>query len=506
MTVKKNRLFVIFAITGAALLLLLVGWSSAQPQVEETTAPRREAAVTEVVTTTFSYQGVLEESGEPVSGNRQMVFSLYEDGACTTQVGDALTETVSIEDGLFDVELGYDHAHFDGKALWLETEVAGTAIGCQPFQATPYALSLRPGAVISAAIGDEEHLLHARSGTTGPDEGVLGAKVGFRSSLGYPVGVKAYAYDFGSVGLWGVSDSQFGWGVNGVAEGPESVGVRGIANAFTSTTYGVYGEANSPDGHAGRFEHTAVTGDGVALSAVGPRGGVITSTDGTGLSVSASGGNGGGDDGVYGEHASGDGVVGFSDGPDDLDNGVIGFTDGGYGIYGFSNAAGQYGGYFADDIFVGGGCTGCTLSYVARNTSDKTLQIGEMVQTEGVDTQLAGAQQPVMQVTAAETNEQVLGVVVGRTEMTMVEPGADDAQPGPHYGPTGGAAEPGDYLIIVVQGMAQVRLDAATGIQAGDKIGLSADGTAQAVDASSLGMALEQPDENGLAWVLIGLD
>jgi hypothetical protein len=143
---------------------------------------------------------------------------------------------------------------------------------------------------------------------------------------------------------------------------------------------------------------------------------------------------------------------------------------------------------------------------VARNTSDKTLQIGEMVQTEGVDTQLAGAQQPVMQVTAAETNEQVLGVVVGRTEMTMVEPGADDAQPGPHYGPTGGAAEPGDYLIVVVQGMAQVRLDAATGIQAGDKIGLSADGTAQAVDASSLGMALEQPDENGLAWVLIGLD
>lgn len=448
---------------------------------------------------------MLEENGEPVSGNRQMIFSLYGDGACTTQVGDAVTETVSVEDGVFDVELGFDHAHFDGKALWLETEVEGTAIGCQPFQATPYALSLRPGATISAAISGEEHLIHARSGTTGPDEGVLGAKVGFRTSLGYPVGVKAYAYDFGSVGLWGVSDSEFGWGVNGVADGTESIGVRGVANAFTSTTYGVYGEANSSQGYAGYFEHTAATGDGVGLSAVGPTGGIITGTDGTGLSISASG-SAGEDDGLNSEHANGDGVVGYSDGPGNLDNGVIGFTNGGYGIYAFSNAPGQYAGYFGDPISVNGGCTGCTLSYVARNISDSTLQIGDLVQTEGVETQLAGAQQPVMQVAAAEHNEQVLGVVVGRTEMTMVEPGADDEQPGPHYGPVAGAAEPGDYLIVVVQGMAQVRLDAANDIQAGDKIGLSADGTAQAVDTSSLGMALEQPDENGLAWVLIGLD
>lgn len=86
----------------------------------------------------------------------------------------------------------------------------------------------------------------------------------------------------------------------------------------------------------------------------------------------------------------------------------------------------------------------------------------------------------------------------------MVEPGADDAQPGPHYGPVGGAAEPGDYLVVVVQGMAQVRVGAAADIRPGDRIGLAADGTAQAVDASPIGMALDRPDEHGLAWVLLG--
>jgi hypothetical protein len=318
------------------------------------------------------------------------------------------------------------------------------------------------------------------------------------------VGVYGYAYEFGSVGVWGVSDSQFGWGVNGVADGTNSIGVRGIANAFNSTTYGVYGEANSPDGYAGYFEHTAGSGDGVALAAVGPTGAVITGTDGTGLSVQASG-SAGGDDGIRGGHNAGDGIVGFSDGPGDLDNGVIGFTDGGYGVYGFSNAAGQYAGYF-DGPIRAGGCTGCTTSYIARNTSTSTLQKGDVVQADGVAPQLAGEQQPVIQVIAAEGSDQVLGVVLGRTERTMVEPGADDAKPGPHYGPIGGSAKPGDYLVVVVQGMAQVRVDSANTVKTGDSIGLSADGDIETVDTSAFGRVLERADEDGLAWILIGFD
>ena len=467
--------------------------------------PQAEAAVG----TAFTYQGQLTNDGAPVNDLCNFTFELMDAVSGGNTLATVNKSGVSVSDGLFTVELDFGASAFNGQARWLQTSVdcgAGveTLSPRQPLTPVPYATGLVPGATISASISADEHLLHARSGATTADEGVLGAKVGYRTGLDYPVGVYAYAKEFGSIGVWGVSDSQFGWGVNGVAEGTESIGVRGVANAFNSITYGVYGEASSPDGFAGYFDHTASTGEGVALAANGPAGAVITGTDGTGLSVSASGSTGG-DDGERGEHTGGDGVVGFSDGTGDLDNGVIGFTDGGYGVYGFSNAAGQYAGYF-DGPVRATSCTGCTLSYIARNTSDSTLRTGALVQTEGVESQLRGAQQPVMQVAAAATNEQILGVVVGRTEMTMVEPGADDARPGPHYGPVGGAARPGDYLVVAVQGMAQVRLDAATRIRAGDRIGLSVDGTAQAIDTSSFGMALEQPDENGLAWVLIGFD
>ena len=506
---KRLKLFASVLLAGLAILLMFnLEWATsaadAQRLSPESNAPRNVLATTDVVTNAFSYQGTLEESGAPVSGQRQMVFSLYANDTCTTSVGTPITRTVPVSHGLFSVDLAFNPDHFNGQALWLETEVEDTAIACQPIRAMPYALGLRPGAIISGSVSSESQLFEVRSGTTSADEGVVGAKMGRRTGLGYPVGLYAYAYDYGSVGVWGVSDSQFGWGVNGIANGPDSIGVRGIANAFTSTTYGVYGEAASPDGYAGYFEHTSTSGGSVALAAQGPTGAVITGTDGTGLSVYASGTTGG-DDGLRGEHAAGDGVVGYSAGSNDLDNGVIGFTDGGYGVYGFSNAAGQYAGYFDGPIRVSS-CTGCTTAYVARNTSEASLQVGDVVRAAGIDAQMAGEQTPVMQVTRAESGDRVLGVVVGRTEMTMVEPGEDQVKPGPHYGPVGGTAEPGDYLVIVVQGMAQVRVAPTAKIQTGDMIGVSADGATRAVDAPSFGMVLDQVDSDGLAWVLVGFD
>jgi len=509
---RKWKLLGSVLIAGAAVVLVVALSADAFGQEVTDGAPQTmpgealgAARATEVVTSAISYQGVLEEGGEPVTGHRQMVFRLYADGACSVGVGSSVARTVSVSDGLFNVNLDFEQATFDGQALWLETEVEGTLIGCQPIQTVPYANSLRPGAVVSSSVSAEEDLLHVRSGVDNPEEGILGAKLGRRTGLGYPVGLYAYAYEYGSVGVWGVSDSQFGWGVNGVAEGWDSIGVRGIANAFTSTTYGVYGEAASPSGYGGYFEHTASSGGGVGLVAQGPTGAIITGTDGAGLSVNASG-SAGGDDALRGEHSTGDGVVGFSDGASDLDNGVIGFTDGGYGVYGFSNAAGQYAGYFDGPIFAGGGCTGCTLSFVTRNTSDSLLQVGDSVSANGVEAKLAGTQQPVMQVAPSGTADRVLGVVLGRTEVTMVKPGADDAKPGAHYGPVSGPAEPGDYLVVVVQGMAQVRLDQTAEIQSGDLIQAGGDGAIEAVDAPSFGMALEEVNSEGLAWALVGFD
>jgi hypothetical protein len=506
---KTRKLFAGVVVAGLALVLLMSLNVGAQGREAPPAppAPQSALAATGVVTSAFSYQGVLNENDEPVSGDREMNFGLYADPGCTLDVDTPLTYTVTVSEGVFSVPLGFDPAVFDGRALWLQTFVAGTPMGCQLIQAVPYANSLRPGAIISGPVGSEASLVHVRSEDHIFDRGVLGAQIGHRTSLGYPVGVVGYAYEFGSVGVWGISDSEYGWGVNGMAWGKDSIGVRGISDAITTTTYGVYGEAASPSGYGGYFENRIASGDaGWGLAAVGLHGAVITGTSGTGLYAYGSGDSPIGDDGVRGTHAGGDGVVGVSEGADDLDNGVIGFSAGGYGVYGFSNGTGQYGGYFDDPVFVNGGCTGCTLRYIARNTSERPLQIGDLVRAAGVDASLAGAQTPVMRVTPAARGDAVLGVVVGRTEMTLVEAATDDVQPGPHYGPVGGPAAPGDYLVIVVQGMAQVRIDPAAEIATGDRVAAGAAGAIPAEGAASLGMVLDAADGEGLAWVLVGLD
>ncbi len=513
---KQWRILTAILIAGL-LVVLAIGLSAtaqgreskeSEGSMSQAKAPRSGLGATDAVTSAFSYQGVLREDGQPVSGDREMVFRLYADGTCATSVGPPLTYTVSVSNGLFSANLGFDPAYFNGQGRWLQAEVEGAALGCQPIRTVPYANSLRPGALISGSVASEASLIHARSGTNpaDPSEGVLGAEIGFRTALGYPVGLYGYAYEYGSVGVWGASDSQYGWGVNGVAWGPDSIGVRGIANAITSTTYGVYGEAASPDGYAGYFENTATSDAGWGLAAVGLHGAAITGTGGTSLHAYGTGDSSIGDDGVQGIHETGDGVVGESQGTANLDNGVIGFSAGGYGVYGFSNGTDQYGGYFDDPIFVNGGCTGCTLRYVVRNTSDRPLRLGDVVRAAGVDASLEGGQAPIIQVAPASSGDPALGVVVGRTEVSFAEPGTDDVQPGAHYGPVGGLAQPGDYLVIVVQGMAQVRLDPTADVRIGDRIKASDGVATKAVEPSSFGRLLEKANSDGLAWALVSFE
>ncbi|MGC9523620.1 MAG: hypothetical protein ACP5HG_17320, partial [Anaerolineae bacterium] len=138
--------------------LLIAGRAVAQAPESDVVAPSAptegEGAVmmaTDVISSAISYQGVLRESGTLVTGNRDMTFTLHNDSGCTGpgEVDYVEKPAVPVTDGLFSVSLGFDHAEFDGQALWLGVEVEGTVIDCQEILAAPYALSLRPGAVIS---------------------------------------------------------------------------------------------------------------------------------------------------------------------------------------------------------------------------------------------------------------------------------------------------------------------------------------------------------------------
>ncbi len=213
----KTKGILAAAVALGLLLGVVVGWSFAQePGPAIGMQSQGEASIAATVNSKISYQGVLKENGQPVTGSRQIVFRLYAEETCITAVGSPMTYTVPITNGLFSVELDVDPTDFDGQGLWLETEVGGTSVACQEILPVPYALSLRPGAVISGTAYQA-----FRVNSYAPSGGIPAAIVGVVEEATDGVGVFARNYTDNGVGtgVWGISDSPAGRGVYGQATG-----------------------------------------------------------------------------------------------------------------------------------------------------------------------------------------------------------------------------------------------------------------------------------------------
>jgi len=101
---------------------------------------------------TFSYQGRLTNSGAPITGLADVRFSLFDADAAGTQIGSTITSLdTPIAGGLFNVELDFGVAAFDGEQRWLEIEARSPAgVGGyttlsprQPLLGAPYAIQTR---------------------------------------------------------------------------------------------------------------------------------------------------------------------------------------------------------------------------------------------------------------------------------------------------------------------------------------------------------------------------
>ncbi|MBN2002232.1 MAG: hypothetical protein JXA21_02645 [Anaerolineae bacterium] len=260
------------------LSVVAVGLSQAQVSVGQTSLkimqePLRQSpdalAATEPVSSTFSYQGVLKENGAPVTGNRQMIFRLYADDGCSAIVGSPMTHTVPVDKGLFHVTLSVNPSDFNGQALWLETDVGGVSVACQTIQAVPYALSLRPGAIIGPASEDVASITALSGSGTVTDVHPGGA---------YLTAAGEFAGSNGIIGA-ASSDTPLGIGVAGFTQGDAGVGVYGWSRSDSGTNYGVYGRSNSADGYAGYFENTG----GGADIRLGGSGSVVQTRTGNGM-------------------------------------------------------------------------------------------------------------------------------------------------------------------------------------------------------------------------------
>ncbi|GAB4404025.1 MAG: hypothetical protein Kow00123_15630 [Anaerolineales bacterium] len=338
---KGKRAF-IGGVLAVLMLLLMVG-----PGQTQGPGPQGEVSVQGTVGTAFTYQGQLKKDGASVSGTCDMQFSLWNAASGGTQVGTTQTKTnVAVSRGLFTVQVDFGGSAFQGDARWL-----GVAVRCpagsgsyttlsprQALTAAPYALGLRPGAVISDANSSVEANRYV-SGTLDRRYGVYAKAQGAH----YNVGVYGEANGSNDVGVAGYSSS--GWGVYGESAHAAGYGVFG----FNGSGAGVYGRTDSGRGVYGEATATAGYGvyaenpNGTAIYAVGRNAVVGMSSTPNYAAVfgrnTASTGEG---YGVYGrsDSTNGNGVYGVATATSGANFGVVGVASStnGYGVFGYSSS------------------------------------------------------------------------------------------------------------------------------------------------------------------------
>ncbi len=93
----------------------------------------------------FTYQGQLQQSGQPANGNFNFTFALFDAASGGSQVGSTITQnSFPVTGGLFTVSLAFPGA-FVGTQLWLQVTVNGIPLAPRTAVATApvaqYALS-----------------------------------------------------------------------------------------------------------------------------------------------------------------------------------------------------------------------------------------------------------------------------------------------------------------------------------------------------------------------------
>lgn len=403
--------------------------------------------------------------------------------------------------------------------------------------------------------------------TTGTTSGVVGV---VSSPGGYGVygmntssGTGVYGYSAGGVGV----NARGANAVVGISNSPGYAAVYGRNDATTGTGSGIWGEAKSSSGYGGYFKNTA--GTGVYVDSAGAHGVEVRSAGNVGVYVRSAGNYG-----VYVESSGYAGVSVGTVGTDGVDvhsaggNGVSVMSAQGYGVFVGStrddgvvvNSAGhhgmrvnsavwcgvhatgnvhgvwadttrsdgQYGVFTPDYIYAWGYDLLSTVRHVMQNGGSEPLEPGDVVVFSGIGAPLEGGNVPVVQVAKATSANStgVAGVVVSRYNPLIVpenaEPGEEDISSAEWDFTPDGPVPPGGYLLVVVQGQAQVKASAIAGpIQPGDLLSTAAQagyaakaaevslgGVQMALPGTVFGKALEALDAGqgtGLLWVWVTL-
>jgi hypothetical protein len=438
-------------VVAAALTFGVAGVLPARSQSE---IPRGPQSLESVVGQSIGYQGYLtDNTGSPLTGTYPMRFELYEAASGGGPLYNSGAMNVTVNEGLFNVSLNVPHSVVDGKSLWLAIIVNNETLSPrQEIRPAPYALSLRPGAVVRQAATGTAVRVESTEGIglqgTGRVYGVYGTTAGASQGAGYG----GYFTSSTGIGVHGQSTAQpsvqnlFAPGVSGYSQ--HGVGIYGGA----ATGFGVYGS-------------TPGSGVGGVGNVYGVYGASSATTQGRGY-------------GGYFASSTGIGVHGRSTAQSSSQNqfapGVSGYSQHGAGVMGASGPSGAAG-YFDGTVFVDGnlivtGSKGGYLVDIAVNDGAEALTRGDLVVVTGVADPVVGEiPVPLVRKADSPSSTAVIGIV-DAAYRTDQENEVNHLLSRRLAAAVGEVVGPGDYLSIVTLGaFGALNVDASYGaIRPGD--------------------------------------
>lgn len=462
----KNIKFLVL-IGVLAILPLLASGGKAQPS-----DPAEVNSPSDTVASAISYQGVLvSPGGAPLSGMFDLEFTFWSADSGGVQVGPTnFRGGETIADGLYDTSLEIDPGTIYGQELWLRIRVRETVTTTWQtlnprIQVLPtmYAQTVRPGAQIQGEplVTDGAVLKTTLDGFYPSGKAVWGVTSATGTAVyGESVsGFGVHGYSPTSYGVWGSSTDSWG----GFFSSEHGYGLKAESNGDTVNDHGGYFSANWGWGIYSESTHNqalrAEAGDlTVGKSMPGGAWGAV--------GIGQSGGTWGSswnNWGVYGDSYNYRGVQGNTE-----------RTDQNYGLHTYDNL-------YSLNYHLAG-----AIMNVAQNGGSETLEPGDVVVFSGISAPHEAVGAPVIQVAKAGSanSTAVAGVVHRRLNIDAL---AENPPPGLEVTPDGTrqigsenlAAEnepgfievtsdrpvqPGEYLLLVVQGPAQVKASALSGI------------------------------------------
>jgi hypothetical protein len=425
------------------------------------------------VDTAFTYQGYLEDGGGPANGLYDFQFKLFDGLVGGSQIGGTfLVNDLSVADGLFGASLDFGAAAFGGGARWLEIGVRPGASGGAYTLLTPrQELTPSPQALALPNVYTDESV------------NFVGVGRDFRISGNEVFGVRydGGANDYG--GMYVETSHVNGWPFYGYATG----------GSFRAWSY-----------YNGTNGDWYLYNSGIRLKV--PNEGGLRIGPSADYSVVIS--NTTGSDGVRIYDTGDDGIQVGSD-PDYPNYGLYIPSPGvsNYGLWpNTSDAAGEWALFTVDKIEASNVLLS-GLMLVAKVTGSVSLTAGDVVAVAGVADPLPGSVQPLPLVALAQGPEaSIIGVVDSRM-VWEVAPGKE-AEGEMSLHSADGAAEPGDYVSLIVFGVADVKIDPQAEIAAGERLTAAdlpgrvraletrlLDGMLVSEGAAVIGIALTTPTE-----------